>query len=308
MKKILVTGGHGMVGMALQKILPDAVFVRSSEYDLRNRDECERCFKDHEPTHVIHLAARVGGIKANMENMADFYTDNIYINTNVLASAHKHNIAKVVSVLSTCIYPNDVSYPLTEQQIHAGPPHDSNYAYAYAKRMLDIQSRAFRNQYGCNFITVVPNNLYGPYDNFDLNDSHVIPAIIRKAYDAQKSGQNIRLWGDGSPLREFTYSKDFAKILVFLLEKYDQSEPINIGNTNEYKIKEVADIIIENMGFGGDIEWDISLPAGQFRKPSSNSKLIDLGWSVENYTDIETGIKETCQWFMENYPNLRGIE
>ncbi len=308
MKKILVTGGHGMVGMALQKILPDAVFVRSSQYDLRSRDECEKCFKDHEPTHVIHLAARVGGIKANMENLADFYTDNTYINTNVLAVSHKYNVKKVVSVLSTCIYPNDVSYPLTEQQIHDGPPHDSNYAYAYAKRMLDVQSRAFRNQYGCNFITVVPNNLYGSYDNFDLNDSHVIPAVIRKAYDAQKSGQNIRLWGDGSPLREFTYSKDFAKILVFLLEKYDNPEPINIGNTNEYKIKEVADIISANMGFGGEIEWDISLPGGQLRKPSCNDKLIKLGWDVKNYTDLEIGIEETCQWFIENYPNLRGIE
>jgi GDP-L-fucose synthase len=308
MKKILVTGGHGMIGMALQKVIPEAVFIRSSDYDLRDKKQCDMCFEEHNPTHVIHLAARVGGVKANMDNLADFYTDNIYINTNVLSSCHKYNVAKAVSVLSTCIYPNDVTYPLTEEQIHSGQPHDSNYAYAYAKRMLDVQSRAYRDQYGCNFITVVPNNLYGPHDNFDLNNSHVIPAIIRKAHDAQKCGKNVILWGDGSSLREFTYSKDFANILVFLLEKYDQPEPINIGNTNEYKIKDIADIIVEKMSFGGDIEWDTNFPSGQYRKPSSNKKLIDLGWKKEYYTNIDDGLKETCEWFVETYPNVRGVE
>lgn len=308
MKKILVTGGYGMIGMALQQVIPDAIFIRSSDYDLRDKKQCDKCFEDHEPTHVIHLAARVGGIKANMDNLADFYTDNIYINTNVLSSCHKYNVVKAASVLSTCIYPDDVSYPLTEDQIHLGQPHDSNYGYAYAKRMLDVQSTVYRNQYGCNFITVVPNNLYGPHDNFDLNDSHVIPAIIRKTYDAQKCGKNVTLWGDGSPLREFTYSKDFANILVFLLEKYDQPEPINIGNTNEYKIKDIADIIVEKMSFGGDIEWDTSYPSGQYRKPSSNKKLIDLGWKKKYYTNIDDGIKETCDWFVKNYPDVRGVK
>ena len=197
-----------------------------------------------------------------------FYSNIEKINTNVLAAANFSNVNRVLSLLSTCIYPNNANYPLTEDQIHSGPPHPSNFGYAHAKRMLDVQSRAYRQQYGRNYITAVPNNLFGEYDNFDLKNSHAIPAIIRKMYEAKINSQNVILWGDGSPLREFTYSKDLASILLFLLEKYNEPDPVNIGNTHEISIKQVADMVAEIIGFDGEITWDVASPMGQYRKPS----------------------------------------
>jgi GDP-L-fucose synthase len=263
-------------------------------------------FRRVRPDYVIHLAAKVGGVKGNTDYVADFYTQNIQINTNVLDASFRYGAQKVVSLLSTCVYPDAATYPLTEEQIHAGPPHKSNFGYAYAKRMLDVQSQAYRQQYGCNFITAVPNNLYGENDNFHLTDGHVIPALIRKVFEAWANADpSVTFWGDGSPLREFTYSGDIARILLFLLENYNEPGPINIGTTGEVSIKEVAETIIENVGFGGDIIWDTDMPAGQYRKPSSNQRLLDLGWS--EYTDFDMGLARTCEWFKQNYPNVRGI-
>ena len=305
--KILVTGGTGMVGVALQELIPDAVFVGSKHFDLRNEKEVSRMFSYYEPKYVIHLAAKVGGIKANMDNLGSFYCDNIQINTNVLEQSRMHKVEKVVSLLSTCIYPENVEYPLTEDQIHNGDPHPSNFGYAYAKRMLDVQSRAYKKQFGCNFITAVPNNLFGENDNFDLEDSHVIPAMIRKIYEAKQKNEDVVLWGDGSPLREFTYSQDMAKILLFLLEKYNGESPINVGYTAEISIKHVAELLAEILEFNGNIIWDKTKPSGQFRKTSSNKKLLDLGWSEKQYTDFNKALKNTCDWFIMNYPQVRGI-
>tara|TARA_R110002153_G_C13125747_1_gene479330 strand:- start:168 stop:761 length:594 start_codon:yes stop_codon:yes gene_type:complete len=197
---------------------------------------------------------------------------------------------------------------LTEDQLHLGPPHGSNFGYAYAKRMVDVMSRAYRQQYGCNFITAIPNNLYGENDNFDLENSHVIPALIRKVWEAKTNNKNyIECWGDGTPLREFTYSGDIAKILLFLLENYNQPEPINIGNTDEYSIKEVVEIICKQLDYSGEVVWQTDKPSGQHRKPSSNQKLLDLGWKKEDYISLEEGLKKTCEWFIMTYPNARGI-
>ena len=282
-------------------------FVGAKQRDLRDQHSTRLLFGEHKPDCVIHLAAKVGGIKANTDYMSDFYIDNIKINTNVLEAAKDFNIKKVVSLLSTCVYPDDAAYPLTEDQIHSGQPHSSNFGYAYAKRMLDVQSRAMRQQYGCNFITAIPNNLFGPNDNYDLESSHVIPAIMRKMHEAKLSNENVVLWGDGSPLREFTYSKDLAEILLFLLEHYNDPAPINVGNTQEYSIKEIAEMIAGIVGFSGEIVWDTSKPMGQHRKPSDNSKLIELGWKKENYTDLKKALTETYKWVILNYPNLRGV-
>ena len=197
---------------------------------------------------------------------------------------------------------------MTEEQIHAGPPHESNYAYAYAKRMLDIQSKAYRDQYGCNFITAVPNNLYGENDNYDLNDSHVIPALIHKMHRAEQKGENVVLWGDGTPLREFTYSKDLASILLFLLEHYDGREPINVGNTGEHSICRIAQLIAGCIGFNNTIIWDTEKPSGQRRKPSCNRKLLELGWRSNMYTELEEGLIHACDWFLKKYPNVRGAK
>ena len=254
-----------MVGHALKQVIPDAVFVSSRDFDLRQLSQVETMMAMHSPDQIIHLAARVGGIKANMEQLGQFYIDNILINTNVLEAARKRGVNKIVSLLSTCIYPDKVVYPLTEEKIHLGPPHQSNYAYAHAKRMLDVQSRAYREQYGCNFITAVPNNLFGENDNYDLNDSHVMPALMHKMYNAKQKEESVVLWGDGTPLREFTYSHDVANILLFLLEHYDSPDPINIGNTGEHTISSIAQKIAIAMEYDNSIIWDTDKPAGQYR-------------------------------------------
>jgi len=283
-------------------------FAGSKDCDLTDRGATFEMFSSVRADCVIHLAAKVGGVKGNADRVGDFYSQNIQMNTNILDAAHTFCVEKVVSLLSTCIYPDAAMYPLTEDQIHNGPPHSSNFGYAYAKRMLDVQSRAYRQQYGCNFITAVPNNLFGENDNFDLENGHVVPAIIRKAIEAKRSGaDSIKLWGDGSPLREFTYSEDVADILMFLLYEYDGIHPVNIGNTGEVTIKQIAENVCKSVGFNGIIEWDTNMPSGQYRKPSSNQKLLELGWSG-SYTDVDVALAHTCQWALKNYPNLRGVK
>ncbi len=300
-----------MVGSAFRHIESnhEIVCVGSSDYNLTSEQETRWMIKDIEPDAIIYLAARVGGVKGNTDYVADFYSENIQINTNLLSTAHEMKVKKVVSLLSTCIYPDSVTYPLTEDQIHNGEPHPSNFGYAYAKRMLDVQSRALRQQHGCNFICAVPNNLYGPHDNFHLENGHVIPAVIRKIWEAKMTGITPVFWSDGSPLREFTFAPDIAEILIFLLERYNSPAPINVGMTNERSIRSVVDLVCKQFQYDNKkITWDLSKPAGQFRKPSSNQKFMKAGWSVSHYTSFEAGIKTTCDWFIENYPMVRGIE
>jgi len=300
--KLVVTGGSGMVGSAFLRSCPSAEYPSTKDfhnglYEVKGRN-------------IVHLAAKVGGVKANTDEIGEFYRTNSVINQKLLHTAYHKEATKVVSLLSTCVYPDEpyVTYPLTEDQLHLGPPHQSNFGYAYAKRMVDVMSRAYRQQYGCNFITAIPNNLYGENDNFDLENSHVIPAIIRKVWEAKLNDKPfVECWGDGTPLREFTYSGDIAKILLFLLENYDEADPINIGNTEEYSIREVVEMICSILEYDGAVRWNTSMPQGQFRKPSSNQKLLDLGWKKEWYTSLEKGLTETCKWVILNYPNLRGI-
>ena len=308
MSKLVITGGTGMVGSAFKHALPEAEYPNRIQLeDMVRNAFYKESFADKQ---IIHLAAKVGGVKANTEQVANFYMENANLNERLLYSAHRSGATKVVSLLSTCIYPDApyVTYPLTEDQLHMGPPHSSNYGYAYAKRMVDVMSRAYRQQYGCNFITAIPNNLYGENDNFDLENSHVIPAIIRKVWEAKINKQpSVLCWGDGSPLREFTYSEDIVHILLFLMKNYDEPEPINIGNTEEYSIKEVTEMICEILEYDGKIEWQVDQPKGQHRKPSSNQKLLDLGWKKKDYTSLYKGLKKTCEWFIIKYPRVRGI-
>jgi len=313
MNNILITGGSGMVGTALKNVFPDAAYPTRKELDLRN-DGVVRAWLnngnwDNGPRYdaVIHLAARVGGVNANTKYVGDFFSENLKMNHNLLHNCMLNEIPKVVSLLSTCVYPDEVIYPLTEDQIHNGEPHHSNFGYAYAKRMLDIESRAYRQQYSCNYICAVPNNLYGKNDNYDLENSHVIAALTRKIWEAKINNiPFVEVWGDGSPLREFTYSEDIAKILIFLLENYDEPEPINIGNPGEHSIKEVVGILCDTLQYDGKVRWNKGMPSGQQRKPSSNKKLLDLGWKEEYYTPFKKGIEETCRWFVNNHSNMRG--
>jgi GDP-L-fucose synthase len=211
--------------------------------------------------------------------------------------------------LSTCVYPDEkfVTYPLTESQLHNGPPHESNFGYAYAKRMLDIQARTYRKQFGHNFISVIPNNMYGPNDNYDLACAHVIPSLIRRFYEAKLNNHDtVTVWGSGKVEREFTFSKDAAKIILWLADHYNDEMPVNIGNTQSIKIADLAEMIALCVGFQGKIDFDKSKPEGQLKKPSSNDYLKSLGWAGE-YTQLEQGLSETVQFFMDNYPNIRGV-
>lgn len=303
MKNLLVTGSKGLLGSELANIEKDCWVDDRKFYDWRKDDSYGL-----RPKTIIHCAAKVGGVKANSDHVNDFFEENMKINMNVLRLAYKSE-AKLVSVLSTCIYPDApyVKYPLTEDQLHMGPPHQSNFGYAYAKRMLEVQSRAYRQQFGCNFINVVPNNLYGINDNYDLESGHVIPALIRKFHEAMLEGRNeVVVWGSGRPIREFTFAKDAAKIILWLAENYDGEEPINIGNSDSISIEHLSLMIGEEIGFEGHVRFDASKPDGQYEKPSSNKRLRSLGWSGE-YTPLREGLSETIKSFVSRYPNVRGV-
>ena len=295
-----------MLGTALMKLGHDSQLLEHTRAmgDLTTRLSD---MKDYNDLWIL-AAAKVGGVKGNTDFVGEFYRDNINIANNVLEAARSNNVKKLVSILSTCIYPDAqyVNYPITEDQLHNGPPHPSNYGYAYAKRMLDVGSRAYRQQWGCNFITVVPNNLYGPHDNYDVNNGHVIPALIRKFYESYLGGTDVVVWGSGKPLREFTFSEDAAKIIWWCAENYNEPDPINIGNTEEITIGDVAREIGRIMGFKGQIKFDTSKPEGQFRKPTSNKKLRELGCNIK-YTTLTAGLESSIESFVKNYPNVRGI-
>ena len=225
------------------------------------------------------------------------------MNTNLLDAAYMAGIKKVVSFMSTCVFPDDATYPLTPDQIHKGEPHSSNYAYAYAKRMLEVQSRAYRDQHGCNFVTAVPCNIYGPYDNFNLESGHVIPSLIHRCYLAKQNNTDFEIWGTGKPYREFIYSKDVAHITQWILENYDDPEPLIISPDEEINIAVLAQEIAWRTGFGGAIVFNEQME-GQHKKPSDNSKLKSLLPDYK-FVPIEVGLTESIEWFIENYEDAR---
>lgn len=305
MTKILVTGSDGLVGYALRQLEPeDCYFATRSDADLTNYDEALQLFTEIQPTHVIHLAAAVGGIGGNLIHSGEYFRSNILMNLNVLELARIFKVEKVVSFMSTCIFPNESKYPLTVDQIHNGPPHQSNFGYAYAKRMLDVQSAAYRMEFGCNFVTLIPTNIYGPGDYWNLEEGHVIPSLIHRFFQAKQSGSDVSLWGTGSPLREFIYSKDVAKLALWALNNYDETMPLILTPSEEISIRELAELVAHQIGFEGNIFWDSEKPDGQMRKPSSNEHLKSLEPNV-SFTPLEVGLEETTQWFLTNYPNLR---
>jgi len=300
--KILVTGGYGLVGSEFIK--SNYIPLSSSESDLRNREQVDNIFNSIKFDGVIHCAGKVGGVGGNMNHKGEFFYDNIMINTNVIESSRIHGIKNLVAFLSTCIFPNDVEYPLTESKIHMGPPHFSNDAYAYAKRMTDIQIRAYKEQYGLNYKSVIPTNIYGPNDNYNLNNGHVIPSLIHKCFLARENKTDFIIWGDGSPLREFIFSQDVAKLTEWVLENYEENEPIILSTSDEISIKDVVGIIIELMNFKGDVTFDKSKPNGQFRKPSDNSKIKSYLPDFK-FTPLYEGLKYTIDYFEKNYTILR---
>jgi GDP-L-fucose synthase len=298
-EKLLVTGGRGLVGSAI-----NADVKLGREFNLINSVETDQAFKMHNPTHVIHCAGKVGGVGGNMNFKGDYFYDNLMINTNVIESARKNGVKNLVCFLSTCVFPDKVEYPLTEAKVHLGVPHDSNYPYAYAKRMADIQIRAYREQYGINYTSVIPTNIYGPNDNFSLEHGHVMPMLIHKLYKAKRDGTDFTVWGSGKPLREFIYSKDIARLAEWAVRNYNETEPIIFGTSEEVSIKDMVDLLIQEFNFKGKVVFDKDKPEGQFRKPSDNSKLKSYLPDFE-FTPFEQGIKETVNWFIENYETAR---
>ena len=299
MKRTLVTGGGGLVGSTIE-----SDFKPSREnLNLMDLYEIIRYITMNKIDSIIHCAAKVGGIKANSEKLGEFYYDNIVMNSNVLEAARRCGVNKVVSFMSTCVFPAEATYPLTTDQIHTGEPHPSNYAYAFAKRMLDVQSRAYRDQYGCNFVTVIPCNIYGPRDNYNLESSHVIPALIHKCYLAKQNNTDFELWGTGQAYREFLYSEDVGSILQWVLENYDDPEPLIISPDEEISIATVAQEIAWRMGHNGSIVYNGERD-GQLKKPSDNTKLKTLMPDFK-FTPIEEGLQKSIDWFIDNYKECR---
>ena len=296
----LVTGGRGLVGSSLSGDINRV----GSEFDLRDKAVTDKLFSDLSPKNVIHCAARVGGLGGNMNHKGEFFYDNIMMNTNVIESCRIHNVKKLVCFLSTCVFPSDVEYPLTEKKIHLGPPHNTNDSYSYAKRMAEVQIRAYREQYGLNYVTVIPSNIYGPNDNFDLANGHVVPSLIHKCYLAKKNNTPFKIWGSGKPLREFIFSKDVGKLTEWVLDNYEGEEPLILSTSDEVSIKDVVNLIVKHMSFDGEVIWESDKPDGQFRKPSDNSKLLSYLPDFK-FTSLDEGLKETIDWFIDNYENCR---
>lgn len=302
MNKILVTGGYGLVGSEFKS--DEYYRLSSKETDLRIGKDVDLLLSKNKFDGVIHCAGKVGGIAANMNYKGEYFYENVMINTNIIESSRKNNIKNLVSFLSTCVFPDQVEYPLTENKIHLGPPHFSNDAYAYAKRMADIQIRSYKEQYDLNYKSVIPSNIYGPNDNYSIANGHVLPSLIHKCYLARENKTPLSIWGSGKPLREFIFSKDIKKLTEWVLYNYNENEPIILSTSEEISIGEVVDMIVEIMNFKGDIIFDSSKPDGQFRKPSDNSKIKNYLPNFK-FTSIYEGLKETIEYFEKKYTIIR---
>merc|ERR1719507_614488 len=312
-KVILVTGGSGLVGRGIQTAVQQDpredeqwIFLSSKDANLLSEEETVALFEKHRPTHVIHLAALVGGLFANMNANCDFYRNNMKMNDNILAISHKFGVQKVVSCLSTCIFPDKTTYPIDETMVHNGPPHPSNFGYSYAKRMIDVQNRAYHEQYGRMFTSIVPCNVFGPHDNFNVQQGHVIPGLINKAYEAKKNGTPFEIWGTGAPLRQFIYSIDLAKLFVWVLREYEEVDPIILATDeeDEVSIKEVAEMVLEAFEFKGEVKFLTDKADGQFKKTASNAKLRRYLPEFK-FVPTKEAIKESVDWFIENHEIAR---
>lgn len=304
-KRVCVTGGAGFLGHYVQKTLRERganeIFVPHIEdYDLTNIEDIRRMLKDSQPDIIIHLAAVVGGIGANKAHPAEFFYKNLMMGVPLMHEAWEAGVEKFVAIGTICAYPKFTPIPFKEDDLWDGYPEETNAPYGLAKKMLLVQSQTYREQYGFNSIFLLPVNLYGPRDNFDLETSHVIPALIRKMIEAQERGDSeVTLWGDGSPTREFFYAGDAARGIVLAAERYNSSDPVNLGSSMEISIKDLATQIAELTGFTGKIIWDTSKPNGQPRRALDTTRAKErFGFQAE--TTFEEGLKRTIDWFRDN--------
>jgi GDP-L-fucose synthase len=302
-KRVLVTGGFGFLGSRLLEQLkrknPREIFApRSREYDLVKSEDVFRLHRDTRPDVVIHLAARVGGIGANQANPGKFFYENLMMGVQLMEASRVSNVQKFVAVGTICAYPKFTPIPFKEEDLWNGYPEETNAPYGLAKKMLLVQAQAYRAQYGLNAIYLLPVNLYGPRDNFDPETSHVIPAITRKCVEALREGRNeIVLWGSGNPTREFLYVDDAAEGILLATERYDSSDPVNLGSGQEISIRELAGIIARKTGFQGKITWDSSKPDGQPRRALDTSRAKNyFGFTAS--IPLEIGIQKTVDWYL----------
>ena len=301
-RRVMVTGGGGFLGSWVVEGLRargcrDLFVPRSRDYDLRERDAVERALDDGRPDVVIHLAAHVGGIGANREHPAEYFYDNLMMGVPLLHAAYQRGVSKFVAVGTVCSYPKFTPLPFREDDLWDGYPEETNAPYGLAKKMLLVQSQAYREQYGYNSIFLLPVNLYGPGDNFDPASSHVIPALIRKCLEAADRGDDrIEVWGDGTPTREFLYVEDAAEGILLAAEQYNGSEPVNLGSGREISIRDLVELIARLTGFDGALEFDESKPNGQPRRCLDTARAEAL-FGFRAGTDFEEGLRRTIAWY-----------
>lgn len=307
--KIYVAGHRGLVGSAIVRSLQAKGYTNiigktHKELDLTNQAAVQQFFEEEKPDVVVLAAAKVGGINANNTYPAEFAYENMQIQCNVIKCCHDYKVKKLLFLGSTCIYPKMAEQPIIEDALLTGALEPTNEAYAIAKIAGLEMCKFFKRQYGDNFISCMPTNLYGPNDNYDLNGSHVMPAMIRKFHDAKVNGTDtVELWGTGTPLREFLYVDDMADACVFLLEEYDGEQHVNIGTGKEISIKELAETVKKVVGYEGDIVWNTDMPDGTPRKLTNVDKLHGLGFAHK--VELEEGIELSYKWFCENVENAR---
>ena len=303
--KVFVAGHKGLVGSAIirnleKKHYKNIYWVRRENCDLRDKAKVDAYFEQAKPEYVFLAAAKVGGILANRDHPAEFIYDNLMIQTNIIDAAYRNGVKKLVFLGSSCIYPKMAKQPITEDELLAGHLETSNDAYAIAKIAGIRMCRAYRQQYGFNAISLMPTNLYGPNDNFDHNSSHVLPALISKFHGSLEKSKHwvVKLWGDGSPKREFLHVDDLAEACYTCMQKYEGEEHINVGTGEDVTIKELAETIVDVVGYKNDYEWDTSKPNGTPRKVLNVDKIKSLGW--EPKISLREGIESTYEWFKEN--------
>ena len=304
-KRVCVTGGDGFLGSFVQSVLAERgakeVFIpKIEDYDLTEKDDILGMLADARPDIIIHLAALAGGIGANRARPAEFFYKNLMMGVPLMHEAWKSGVGKFVAIGTICAYPKFTPVPFQEENLWDGYPEETNAPYGLAKKMLLVQAQAYREQYGFNAIYLLPVNLYGPRDNFNLETSHVIPALIRKMIDASdRNEEEVVLWGDGSPTREFFYAGDAARGIVMAAERYQGSEPVNLGAGMEISIKDLADLIAKTSGYSGRIVWDATKPNGQPRRALDTKRALEyFGFTAE--MPFEEGIRKTIQWYREN--------
>ena len=306
-KKIIVTGSSAVLGSAVKSISGDYtesefIFVSSKECDLTDAKATRDYVEAQAPDAIIHLAAVSGGIGISTKYPARILRDNVQMNFSILDAAVTCKIKKVVMTLSVGMYPTEAPLPLCEESIHDGNPHLSAYSYAFAKRLIEPSVRAYHAEFGLNIIGLIPNGIFGENDNFNYDDAPMLPAQIRRFYESKKSGAEIIVWGDGSPMREYTYSKDMAKAFMWCLENYNDPQVLNVGSIEEHTIKEIVYIIAEIMDIDkARLKFDTSKPKGIFRRPTDNSKFLAM--SNFRYTPFRVGLEHTIKWFIETYEN-----